>query len=624
MRYIAVIYIAFMCICGYAQTPGMPKFHAFNERYYFLDTNKFFIANKLPTINDSLKKLAYLAEKESDKEFALQVRLYSCMRAHSEHTPDNNVTEKNLQQLLYEATKDSLHYLEAAILQAMGDFYSNNNQRQSAAIEHYISAYVIYKNFTPEEFPPKQEFIYKLGGIFYRYEDYDNAIKYLQDALRTRQTTNNNIFCSIFNTIGLSYRQMKQYDSAILYFQKSYENAIKLHNRAWEGISQGNIGITYFHQKKYAEAIPLLQKDIETSLATNNIKNGVGSMGILATIYNDEQQYGKAEKILLDALNIIENKPFWPYYPLADELYTQMYRVYAAKKNYRLAYLYADSAMTAKDSLAKRNDALTLSKANEKQNFLEHKLEAEKLQSQVNIGLLEIAKSRIEIIFTCIGIAILLIVILFIARERKRSENLLLNILPEKIAKRLKKEEHPIADYFENASILFIDMAGFTVFSDGRNPKDVVNMLNDIFTLFDNIAEKYGLEKIKTIGDCYMAVSGLPEERADHAEAATKMALEVRAKMKGIKAKDGTPLVFRIGLDCGPVVAGVIGRRKFIYDLWGDTVNTASRMESTGVAGEIHCTDRFKRSIEQSHKFVNRGETEIKGKGMMETWLIVE
>ena len=214
-------------------------------------------------------------------------------------------------------------------------------------------------------------------------------------------------------------------------------------------------------------------------------------------------------------------------------------------------------------------------------------------------------------------------------RERKKSEVLLLNILPQKIADRLKKKEHPIADHFLHASIMFIDMAGFTTFSENRDPKETVSTLNDVFTHFDALAEKHGLEKIKTIGDCYMAVAGLPEPRHDHTAATTAMALEIKKTMNGYKTKDGTLIHFRIGLDCGSVVAGVIGKKKFIYDLWGDAVNTASRMESTGIEGEIHCTDNFKVELEKlsaPHSidvtFTSRGEIEVKSKGMMQTWLI--
>ena len=217
-----------------------------------------------------------------------------------------------------------------------------------------------------------------------------------------------------------------------------------------------------------------------------------------------------------------------------------------------------------------------------------------------------------------------LLVVNIVRKERKKSEALLLNILPKKIAERLKMKEQPIADSFKEVSILFIDMVGFTKFTENRDPKEVVSTLNDVFSKFDDLAEKHGLEKIKTIGDCYMAAAGIPEPHADHAQVAAAMALDVKDIMKGYTTAEGTPLHFKMGLDCGSVVAGVIGKKKFIYDLWGDAVNTASRMEATGVMGEVHCTDIYKTSLEHSggYIFINRGAIEVKGKGMMETWLM--
>ena len=208
-----------------------------------------------------------------------------------------------------------------------------------------------------------------------------------------------------------------------------------------------------------------------------------------------------------------------------------------------------------------------------------------------------------------------------------KSEQLLLNVLPEPIAIRLKDGEKPIADHFEEASVIFIDIADFTQLSSRSTPEEIVNMLNDIFSTFEKITVKYGLEKIKTIGDCFMAASGIPVPREDYAQATALMALEAMNSMKDYKTFDGNDILFRIGLDCGPTVAGVIGEQKFIYDLWGDMVNTASRMESSGIIGKIQCTERFKEKLQSTDiysmfRFNERGEIEIKGKGLMKTYLL--
>ncbi|MDC1068574.1 adenylate/guanylate cyclase domain-containing protein, partial [Candidatus Kapabacteria bacterium] len=158
------------------------------------------------------------------------------------------------------------------------------------------------------------------------------------------------------------------------------------------------------------------------------------------------------------------------------------------------------------------------------------------------------------------------------------------------------------------------------------DPRRIVEALNKIFSKYDTISNKYGLEKIKTIGDSYMAAAGLPEIQKDNPRRAAKMALEIKEMMKGYTTADGTKIEVRIGLDCGPVVAGVIGDNKFIYDTWSDTVNTASRMESTGERGEVQVTHRFKEAVSKYEEFnySERGEIEIKGKGKMKTYFIEE
>ena len=203
--------------------------------------------------------------------------------------------------------------------------------------------------------------------------------------------------------------------------------------------------------------------------------------------------------------------------------------------------------------------------------------------------------------------------------EQERSEQLLLNVLPAPIAARLKQGEEVIADGFPEVTVLFADLVDFTRRSQETTPERVVRILDDLFSALDDLAERHGLEKIKTIGDAYMAVGGLPEPRPDHAEAVAEMALAMREEVARHLDPGGRPLAVRIGIDTGPVVAGVIGRRKFSYDLWGDTVNTASRMESHGVAGCIQVTDRAYRRLRDSYRFERRGPIQVKGKGELVT-----
>lgn len=206
--------------------------------------------------------------------------------------------------------------------------------------------------------------------------------------------------------------------------------------------------------------------------------------------------------------------------------------------------------------------------------------------------------------------------------EQERSEGLLLNILPRDIASALKSGRRTIADHFEDASILFADMVNFTPLSERMRAEDLVEMLNEVFCHFDQLAEKYGVEKIKTIGDCYMAASGVPQPRADNARVLVRMALEIRECVAQHEF-GGQRLALRIGINSGPIVAGVIGRRKFIYDLWGDAVNVASRMESTGREGAIQVTRGTFERIKDQFVCEAMGTVNVKGKGAIEVWHVI-
>jgi class 3 adenylate cyclase len=206
--------------------------------------------------------------------------------------------------------------------------------------------------------------------------------------------------------------------------------------------------------------------------------------------------------------------------------------------------------------------------------------------------------------------------------EREKSERLLLNILPGAIANRLKGGEKTIANGHATVSVMFADLCGFTALSRKTSPTDLVTMLNRIFTEFDIIVEKYQVEKIKTIGDCYMMVGGLPSHRDDHAQAVAAAAMEMVSALERINQSNGTELQMRVGIHTGPVVAGVIGKIKFTYDLWGDTVNVASRMESSGLPGRVHLSEQTQQALSGDFLTEERGFVECKGLGQVKTYFL--
>jgi class 3 adenylate cyclase len=210
-----------------------------------------------------------------------------------------------------------------------------------------------------------------------------------------------------------------------------------------------------------------------------------------------------------------------------------------------------------------------------------------------------------------------------VVAQKEKADRLLLNILPEAVAQRLKESSASIADGFDEVTVMFADLVGFTPLSQSMEPRDLVALMDRIFSEFDKVVEKLGLEKIKTIGDAYMVAGGIPTLRDDHAQAIAKMALEILPIIDAFSAPGGESLQLRIGIASGSAVAGVIGRKKFAYDLWGDTVNTASRMESHGEPGKIQVNENTYQRLKDEFEFIERGLVEVKGKGQIPTWYLV-
>ena len=227
---------------------------------------------------------------------------------------------------------------------------------------------------------------------------------------------------------------------------------------------------------------------------------------------------------------------------------------------------------------------------------------------------------------TVAGSVVFMLLALFAQQRRDAQEvadNLLINVLPRSIAERLKIEPQTIADSFSSASILFADIANFTPMSANLKPAELVGMLDQLFGQFDTLVERYGLEKIKTIGDAYMAAAGIPVQREDHARALACLALDMLAVVQSGGPMGDRGLEIRIGLNSGPVVAGVIGRKRFLYDLWGDAVNIAGRMQSHGTPGRIQVTRATYELLKDEFVLEPRGTIEVRGKGEMETWYLI-
>jgi class 3 adenylate cyclase len=392
--------------------------------------------------------------------------------------------------------------------------------------------------------------------------------------------------------IGVLHWNLYEYKEALEYYERALQKNEEVGSKSGVAVNLNNLGELYFRLSQDTVIDRLRGSGLELSKAYN--------------LSRAEEYARKAENI---SLSIGNKRQLIEIYGLLD-------RLNASRGDYKSAYQYQTEWARLKDSI------FSVEKTSEIAN-LEARKENEIREKELKLKDLELRRKRNEQYVLIAGIVVIIVVMFVILRQRRKSEKLLLNILPVKIAKRLKKNEKNIADRFDEVSIIFIDIVEFTSYSKETAPEEVVSALNDIFTKFDMLLIKHGLEKIKTIGDCYMAVAGLPEPMKEHAVATAKFALEVKDVMHNYVTPDGRKLQFRIGVDSGPVVAGVIGESKFSYDLWGDAVNMASRMESSGLSNEIQVTENFVNEVKDfGIRYVERGQTEIKGKGTVTTYLL--
>lgn len=511
-------------------------------------------------------------------------------------------------------------------------WHADSRADYAKALEHYFEALRIREAAGDTRGVARTQA--NIGVVFAAKDSFQKARVYFEKAYssykRLRDTAG---MARRLEGIGELYEKKGALDTAQWMYERTATLARLIGDKDIEADAVGSVGLVLNRRGEYEEAIQQCQLALRLCESIGNRFGVVRHMGNIGGCYYDaavdrdndvppsphipasrEARLQLAIRYLRQAVDSAEALGHLK----AVEHFSQwLSDAYEASGNTALAFASYRRHIAARDSIhSVESDTRIAQLENEHELLLRDK--------QIELDRLAISKKRDERIYFIAGLALLGVVTFFIARERKKSERLLLNILPHKIAVRLKSREHPIADSFAGVSIIFIDMVHFTELAERCGPKETVSILNDIFTRFDFLAEEYGLEKIKTIGDSYMAVAGLPEPRTDHADRAAAMALAARRVMHDYRRPDGERILFRIGLDCGPVVAGVIGRKKFIYDLWGDAVNTAARMESSGVVDEIQCTDNFRRCVSGRYDFTPLGRHVVKGKGEMETWLLRE
>ena len=512
---------------------------------------------------------------------------------------------------------------------------------------------------------------YNSKGYTYRLlGDFDLALEAFFKSIEYTKIANSLLDEAVsYTSIADVYSEMGNATNAELYYNKGIEILRELDKPITLASALFNAGDEYFNNKKYDQA---LQNFEESGVLFKEQDYTIGTaytLGSIGMINAEQGNHGLAEEKINEAITILEG--FEDHYAISEYL-TYMSDIYMKQDNFRTALSYAERSL----ELAKKNGLkkqigesnLKLSEIHEQAGNLpesfafykdhiiyrdsiinlenmekaaNQRTEHEVSQKQIEVDLLNEQKRNQRIIVYATAIALFLIGLLalglfrrnryvqktntIIANEKERSDNLLLNILPEETALELKENGKVKAKKFDSVTVLFTDFIGFTHYAENLSPEELVESVDFYFSRFDKILEKYKLEKIKTVGDAYMCAGGLHHPKADHAKRMVQAAFEIAEFVNSAK-KDhsGTSPRFdiRIGINTGPVVAGVVGTKKFAYDIWGDTVNIASRMESNSEAGRINITENTHTLIKDDFKCEFRGEIDVKNRGRMKMYFV--
>jgi adenylate cyclase len=481
----------------------------------------------------------------------------------------------------------------------------------------------------------------EFGSLYLAEGDFDKSLEYYQKSLQMCQDKNDMDDCSAqLSNLGSLFFGKKEYSKAREYYHRSLEISKKLKSRYGIADSYSGIGQTFFEEGENDKALEFLNKSLDIYKSMDNVLGVAINLLNLGYIYIDKKQFRKAIKYCGESLEITKSIGDFDSQLEPSEC---LYEAYKAIGNPSKALYYLENRQVIFDSLklaktSKKLQKIEFQKKQATDSLLQVKKDLKiKLDHQIQIT----KKDKNRNIVISIGILFLILASGFFARwklvkkskriiekEKERSDNLLLNILPAEIAEELKIKGKADAKDFDLVSILFTDFKGFTEASENLTAQELIEEINICFKAFDYICEKYNIEKIKTIGDAYMAAGGLPIPSNASVKNTVLAALEMQAFIKNrILEKidnDEIPFEMRLGVHTGPVVAGIVGVKKFQYDIWGDTVNTASRMESSGEIGKVNISETTYELLKNDPEFEfdYRGKIEAKGKGKIKMYFI--
>lgn len=477
-----------------------------------------------------------------------------------------------------------------------------------------------------------------IASIYYnKIATREKALDYLLRALPLCEAIgNNDALGTISENIGEIYLEKNEFSKAVNYFEQSIKALGKNANSAF---AYNGIGKVYLKQGDYERALEYHNKALSISEELNSKPNIVRSLECIANVYTDQKKYATALPFFKKASNIAEEIKASP---VLKDIYKGMADAYAKNGEYKNAYIY-------KTLYADIKDTLYNIETDKKLGSLQFEFDLEKKQGEINLltkdkalTALELKRQRYAKIASMIGFGMVAFIALLIYRnyrakvkthkildkQKGEIEDLLLNILPSEVANELQTKGHSEPKYFESVSVMFTDFKGFTIMADKMSPQDLVEELNECFMAFDDIIGRNKLEKIKTIGDSYMCAGGIPTPDNNHIDNMVKASLEIKDFLVGYNTKrkqEGLePWDLRIGIHIGPVVAGVVGKKKYAYDIWGSTVNIASRMESSGMPGKVNISSSFYAKIKDRYNCTYRGKIHAKNVGDIDMYFIEE
>lgn len=573
-------------------------------------------------LSDSLIKIYKTGDYEQENELEILQTI-----AESE-TDTEKLLTYSLQLIVAAKTADSAIYEFSGYLQK-GNAYQLKGDLTKALESYFDAAKLASKTNLKDE---KSSINISIADVYSIMGDSDTSVKYYRIALKLMDKDSDSInLASAQLNLGDEFYKQKELDSALVYFSESGKIFKAINYELGEAYNLGNVGLVYAEKGENIKAEENLNSAVETLEEFEAYSAICEYLNAMSKIYEDRNEKDKALEYANKSLQLAEK------YGLKEQVsdsYQKLSSIYEKQGDIKKSFSFYKTHIIYRDSV---NSIKTFQqRANER---TEHEVD----QKQVEVDLLSQQQKIQKIIGVVIGIVLLLICFLaytlfkrnkfmrktneIIAFEKQRSEDLLKNILPEETALELKENGSVKAKKFESVSVLFTDFKGFTKYSESLTPEKLVESIDFYFSKFDEIMGKHGLEKIKTVGDSYMCAGGLPFPSDTHPLKTCLAAIDIVqfvTKTKNDSSHELAKFDIRVGINTGPVVSGIVGTKKFSYDIWGDTVNVASRMESSGEIGKVNISETTYQLLTKYHEFefIPRGAIEAKGKGKINMYFV--